>query len=82
MAQHSPQPTSAQAIDLLVRTLGQHSRVSIKDEHALRKLHPRVTRVHRNADIVRQGDRPNLIVMVISGMLARYHTTSGGDRQT
>jgi CRP-like cAMP-binding protein len=81
MAKHPPQPTTAQAPDLLVRTLGRHSTLSIRDERAIRKLHPRVSTVAREADIVCQGDRPDVVVMVIRGMLARYHTTSSGDRQ-
>jgi CRP-like cAMP-binding protein len=81
MAQHTTHPTPAQAADLLVRTLGRHSTLSIRDERALRKLHPRVRKVSRGTDIVRQGDHPNVVVMVIGGMLARYHTTQDGDRQ-
>ena len=81
MAQPSAHTTPAQAVDLLVRTLDRHSRLSSTDERAIRALHPRVTTVSREADIVRQGDRPNTAVMVIDGMLARYHTTQGGDRQ-
>jgi CRP-like cAMP-binding protein len=81
MAKHPAHPTAAQALDLLVRTLGRHSTLSIRDERAIRKLHPRVSAVARDVDIVRQGDQPDVAVMVISGMLARYHTTSGGDRQ-
>lgn len=81
MARHPAHPTAAQAVDLLVRTLARHSTVSIRDERSIRKLHPRVSTVARDADIVRQGDRPDVAVMVISGMLARYHTTPGGDRQ-
>jgi CRP-like cAMP-binding protein len=81
MARHTPHPTSVQAVDLLVRTLARHSTLSIRDERAIRKLHPRVSTVAPEADIVCQGDRPDVTVMVISGMLARYHTTQGGDRQ-
>jgi CRP-like cAMP-binding protein len=81
MAKHTAHPTPVQAMDLLVRTLGRHSTLSIRDERAFRKLHPRVTAVTRDQDIVRQGDRPDVAVMVISGMLARYHTTGSGDRQ-
>jgi CRP-like cAMP-binding protein len=81
MAQHTNHPTPAQAVDLLVRTLGRISTLSIRDERAIRKLHPRVSAVARDADIVRQGDRPDVAVMVLNGMLARYHTTPGGDRQ-
>jgi CRP-like cAMP-binding protein len=81
MAQHPNHPTPAQAVDLLVRTLGRISTLSIRDERALRKLHPRVSAVARETDIVCQGDHPDVVVMVISGMLARYHTTPSGDRQ-
>src|SRR6185312_15855530 len=81
MARHNAHPTSAQAVDLLVRTLGRHSTLSIRDERAIRKLHPRVTSAARDEDIVCQGDHPKVAVMVISGMLARYHTTEGGERQ-
>jgi CRP-like cAMP-binding protein len=81
MAKHPAHPTAAQALDLLVRTLGRHSTLSIRDERAIRKLRPRVSAVAREADIVRQGDRPDVAVMVIRGMLARYHTTPSGDRQ-
>jgi CRP-like cAMP-binding protein len=61
--------------------LGRISTLSIRDERAIRKLHPRVSAIPREADIVRQGDRPDVAVMVIGGMLARYHTTPDGNRQ-
>jgi CRP-like cAMP-binding protein len=81
MAQKNAHPTSAQALDLLVETLARHSSLSVSDERAIRRLQPRVRKVEKGADIVRQGDRPHVAVMVISGMLARYHTMPGGDRQ-
>lgn len=81
MPRHAAHPTPVQAVDLLVRTLARHSTLSIKDERAIRRLHPRVSAIDREADIVCQGERPDVTVMVISGMLARYHTTPGGDRQ-
>jgi CRP-like cAMP-binding protein len=81
MAQHTNLLTPAQAVELLVRTLGRISTLSIRDERAIRKLHPRVSAIPREADIVRQGDRPDVAVMVIGGMLARYHTTPDGNRQ-
>jgi CRP-like cAMP-binding protein len=74
MAKRSTNPTSAQAVELLVQTLSRHSSLSSGDERAMRKLlHPRVSKVTRGADIVRQGDHPHVAVVVISGMLARYH---------
>ncbi len=81
MAQHPAHRSATQAVDLLVKTLGRHSTLSIRDERAIRKLHARVSTVEKGADIVCQGDQPDVAIMVISGMLARYHTTQGGDRQ-
>lgn len=81
MAQHPPHPTAAQVLDLLVETLAQHSSLSITDERAIRKLRPRMYKVEKGADIVCQGDHPHVAVMVINGMLARYHTMQSGDRQ-
>jgi CRP-like cAMP-binding protein len=81
MAQQNAYPTSAQALDLLVKTLARHSTLSMNDEHAIRRLHPRLRKVEKGADIVRQGDRQHVAVMVIIGMLARYHTMPSGDRQ-
>jgi CRP-like cAMP-binding protein len=81
-AQRTVHPTSVQAVELLVQTLSRHSSLSRGDERAMRKLlRPRMSKVPRGADIVRQGDHPHVAVVVISGMLARYHTTPGGDRQ-
>jgi CRP-like cAMP-binding protein len=82
MAKRSTSPTSAQAVELLVQTLSRHSSLSSGDKRAMGKLlHPRVSKVTRSADIVRQGDHPHVAVLVLSGMLARYNTTPGGDRQ-
>ena len=74
-------PTALRALELLVQTLARHSTISTKDERAIRNLRTSVTTVERAADIVRQGDRPNVAVMVLNGMLARYHTMASGDRQ-
>ena len=41
----------------------------------------RIADIARGSDIVCQGDRPDASVLVINGMLARYHTLSRGDRQ-
>lgn len=81
MAKRSTHPTATQVLDLLVETLARHSTISMHDERELRRMHPRVSKVARGADIVRQGDRPNVSIMVVSGMLARYHTAPNGDHQ-
>jgi CRP-like cAMP-binding protein len=81
MARQNKHLTEVQALDLLVKTLARHSSLTTADERAMRRLHPRVVTVKRGADIVRQGDRPRMAVMVISGMLARHHTRATGERQ-
>jgi CRP-like cAMP-binding protein len=81
MARQTDHPAAPQAVSLLVKTLARHSTLSPADERAIRKLHPRVSSVPRGTDIVRQGDHPRVAVMVIGGMLARYHTRPNGERQ-
>ena len=56
MPRRPAHPTPTQVVDLLVKTLGRHSTLSIRDERAIRKMHPRVSTVEKDADIVRQGD--------------------------
>jgi CRP-like cAMP-binding protein len=41
----------------------------------------RTQAVSAGADVVRQGDQPDVAVTVLSGMLARYHTLESGERQ-
>lgn len=81
MARQTDGPTQPQALDLLVETLARHSTLTTADERLIRRLHPRLSTVERDADIVCQGDRPKFAVMVISGMLARYHTRPSGEHQ-
>ena len=81
MARHTDRRTTAQALDLLVKTLARHSSLTTADERAIRRLRPRLSKFARGADIVRQGDRPHVVVMVIGGMLARYHVRPNGERQ-
>jgi CRP-like cAMP-binding protein len=81
MAKKNAHPASTQALDLLVETLARHSTLSVADERAIRRLNPRVREVEKGTDILRQGDSPHVAVMVISGMLARYHTIPSGHRQ-
>jgi CRP-like cAMP-binding protein len=73
--------TSREAIELLVAKLKQHSRLPSQDASILHMVRPRVRSLARGQDVVRQGDRPNTAVMVLSGMLARYQTIQNGNRQ-
>ena len=67
--------------DTLIRKLREHTSLSRDDLEAIRKL----TFVNRllaaGEDIVRQGDKPRVSVVVGSGMVARYHTRPAGGRQ-
>jgi CRP-like cAMP-binding protein len=67
--------------DILVRKLQAHSDLSASDVRAVRAV-PHVNRtLSPNIDIVRQGDKPRGSVIVLHGMVARYHTLRSGGRQ-
>jgi CRP-like cAMP-binding protein len=67
--------------DILVRKLKEHTRISRADVDALTLLSFEERPFAANSDIVRQGDKPRVSVVVLRGMVARYHTRSGGGRQ-
>jgi CRP-like cAMP-binding protein len=67
--------------ELLMSQAAQHATLLPPDKTALLKLRPRTRHLTAGEDIVRQGDRPDVAVIVLSGMLARYQTISSGDRQ-
>src|SRR5688572_21294163 len=69
------------AHDVLLRKLQTHSDLSTADIAAIRTLPDTERRVGPNEDIVRQGDKPSVAVVVIQGMVARYHTLPTGSRQ-
>lgn len=71
----------AAAHDVLLRKLQEHSELSASDVAAIRALPYSELAAHPNDDIVRQGDRPKVSAIVISGMVARYHTLQSGRRQ-
>jgi CRP-like cAMP-binding protein len=67
--------------DVWIRKLQEHSVLSAADLAALRRL-PGIQRtLAPNEDIVRQGDKPTASVVVLQGMVARYHTLPAGRRQ-
>jgi len=67
--------------DIIIRSLGAHSLLDRDDEAALRSLAVRVRQVEPDEDVVREGDEPDSLTLVIDGLLARYHTRSDGRRQ-
>jgi CRP-like cAMP-binding protein len=59
----------------------RHGSLGSADKSAIRNIRYRTRLCAVGDDIVRQGQRPDVAVMVLSGMLARYHTLPNGDRQ-
>jgi CRP-like cAMP-binding protein len=66
---------------ILVRKLREHSRLSSEDLAEISSWHYATKELARNEDLIRQGDRPNVSVLVLSGMVARYHLLPNGRRQ-
>jgi CRP-like cAMP-binding protein len=70
-----------QAHDILIRKLQEHSSLSKADIAAICSLPTQQRTLTPNADIVRQGDKPTVSVIVLGGMVARYHALKEGKRQ-
>jgi CRP-like cAMP-binding protein len=69
------------AHDILIRKLKEHSHIDLEDEAVLRSLAVRAREVEPGEDIVREGDEPETVMLVMDGLLARYHLRSDGKRQ-
>jgi CRP-like cAMP-binding protein len=67
--------------DVLIRKLQAHSELGSADVKAIHGLPHTNRSFSPNEDIVRQGDRPTASVLVLHGMVARYHTLRTGRRQ-
>ena len=67
--------------DVMLRKLQEHSPLNNADAAAIRALPHLSRRLRPNEDIVRQGDKPAVSVVVLQGMLARYHALPTGRRQ-
>jgi CRP-like cAMP-binding protein len=67
--------------DIIIRKLSEHSRLEADDVAALRGLSHHSRTLGPNEDLIRQGDKPTVSALVTSGMVARYHMLSGGQRQ-
>jgi CRP-like cAMP-binding protein len=67
--------------ELLLGKIAGHAALLPEDELAVRGVSARTRALAPGEDVVRQGDRPEVAVMVLSGMLARYQTLRTGDRQ-
>ena len=69
------------AHDILLRKLNEHSRLHPLDETALRSLAVRIRTLQPDEDLLREGDEPESSIVVLDGMVARYHALASGKRQ-
>jgi CRP-like cAMP-binding protein len=67
--------------ELLLDRLSGHGKIPPTDANAIRKLRVHVKTLSPKEDVVHQGERPDVAVFVICGMLGRYHMLPNGDRQ-
>ena len=65
----------------LVSKLKEHSRLTSDDVAMIRSFSYSIRNLVHDEDIIRQGDDPNLAVLVVVGTVARYHLLAGGKRQ-
>jgi CRP-like cAMP-binding protein len=68
-------------LQILVRKLREHSRLSGEDVAAIGAWGLATKELAPNEDLIRQGDRPNVSALVVSGTVARYHLLQDGRRQ-
>ena len=66
---------------ILARNLREHSKLSQEDVEQITKLSHLVRQYEPSDDLIRQGDRPKAAVLVLSGMVGRYHLLGNGRRQ-
>jgi CRP-like cAMP-binding protein len=71
----------AEAHQILIRKLREHSRLTSEDLAEINSLSHAVKEFLPAEDLIRQGDDPKVTVLVIQGMVARYHLLPDGRRQ-
>lgn len=69
------------AHETLIRNLKEHSRLPGEDVAEICNFPITSRDLAPDEDFIRQGDRPELAALVVSGMVARYHLLEGGRRQ-
>lgn len=67
--------------EVLSRKLKEHSRLGAEDVAELSRFSHQARQLAANEDFIRQGDRPDVTALVVSGMVARYHLLKDGRRQ-
>ncbi|MGY4624942.1 Crp/Fnr family transcriptional regulator [Bradyrhizobium sp. USDA 4486] len=69
------------AHDVLIRNLGEHTKLTGEDVAEIRALTFTQRDFAPNEDFIRQGDAPQHSALVVSGTVARYHLLGSGRRQ-
>lgn len=66
---------------LLLEKAAEHAQLDAADRREILTVPFQIKDVKPEQDVVCQGDRPEVAIFVLSGMLARYHILESGDRQ-
>src|SRR6201986_715718 len=69
------------ALQALIRKLREHTRLSRESQKIIETFSHEVFDLKPDEDLIRQGDKPRVSALVISGFLARYHLLPDGRRQ-
>jgi len=72
---------SDSAQELLIRKLGSIGELSDRQRDALHRLEAARVSVNAHTDIVREGDRPSSITVLLAGLCCRYKLVTDGRRQ-
>jgi CRP-like cAMP-binding protein len=67
--------------ETLIRNLKEHSRLPAEDIAEICNFSITTKEVAPDEDFIHQGDYPEHAVLVVSGMVGRYHLLQGGRRQ-
>ena len=67
--------------EVLTRKLTEHSSLDGEDVAELSRLSHQRRHLEPNEDLIRQGDKPDVAALVMSGMVGRYHLLKDGRRQ-
>jgi CRP-like cAMP-binding protein len=65
----------------LIRNLREHSTLDDEDIEQVTRLSYIVRQYEPNEDVIRQGDTPKAVALILSGMVGRYHLLDDGRRQ-
>ena len=65
----------------LTRKLESYEPLSPEDRHALDALVPKVRQVGARVDLIREGDEPENVLLILDGFACRYKVLPDGQRQ-